>query len=159
MKTKQINYGFTLVEVMVAVVVLGIGIASVLTLIGQATRAVNTARGVTIQTGLARLKMVEIENMYWQKKADEIDTSGDFGDDFPNYSYDVEVFEDVDEEVPALHEVNLTVYWNRGSYKRPYTLTTYLIDFSKQKTREDFNTFFTRRKNNRQKMSIEKLLI
>ena len=68
MKTKQINYGFTLVEVMVAVVVLGIGIASVLTLIGQATRAVNTARGVTIQTGLARLKMVEIENMYWQKK-------------------------------------------------------------------------------------------
>ncbi len=129
---KQINKnGFTLVEVMVAVVVLGIGIASVLTLIGQATKAVTIARGVTIQTGLARLAMVEIENKYWQKKADDIDTSGDFGDDFPDYSYDVEVIEDIDEEVPALHEINLTVYWDRGKYKRPYTLTTYLIDYSK----------------------------
>lgn len=123
--------GFTLVEVMVAVVVLGIGIASVLTLIGQATRAVNTARGVTIQTGLARLKMVEIENLYWQKKADDIDTSGDFGDEFPEFTYDVEIIEDIDEEVPALNEVTLTVYWDRGKYKREYKLTTFLIDFSK----------------------------
>jgi len=129
---KQINKkGFTLVEVMVSVVVLGIGIASVLGLIGQATKAVSTARGIMIQTGLARLAMVEIENKYWQKKADDVDTSGDFGDDFPDYSYDVEVIEDIDEEVPALQEVNLTVYWDRGKFKRPYTLTTYLIDFSK----------------------------
>ena len=120
-----------MVEVMVSVVVLGIGIASVLGLIGQATRAVSTARGVTIQTALARLAMVEIENKYWQKKADDIDTSGDFGDEFPDYSYEVEIIEDIDEEVPALQEVNLTVYWDRGNYKRPYTLTTYLIDFSK----------------------------
>ena len=129
---KQINKkGFTLVEVMVAVVVLGIGIASVLSLIGQATKAISTARGIMIQTGLARLVMVEIENQYWQKEADDIDTSGDFGDDFPNYSYEVEIIEDIDEEVPALQEVILTVYWERGKYKRPYTLTTYLIDFSK----------------------------
>ena len=129
---KQINKkGFTLVEVMVSVVVLGIGIASVLGLIGQATKAVSTARGVMIQTGLARLAMVEIENKYWQKKADDVDTSGDFGEDFPDYSYDVEIIEDIDEEVPALQEVNLTVYWDRGKFKRPYTLTTYLIDFSK----------------------------
>jgi len=128
---KQINKnGFTLVEVMVAVVVLGIGIASVLSLIGQATKAISTSRGIMIQTGLARLAMVEIENQYWQKNADDIDTSGDFGDDFPNYSYEVEIIEDIDEEVPALQEVNLTVYWDRGKYKRPYTLTTYLIDFS-----------------------------
>ena len=120
-----------MVEVMVSVVVLGIGIASVLGLIGQATKAVTTARGVTIQTALARLAMVEIENMYWQKKAEDIDTSGDFGDEFPNYSYEVEIIEDIDEEVPALQEVNLTVYWDRGKYKRPYTLTTYLIDFSR----------------------------
>jgi len=131
MKIQIDKKGFTLVEVMVSVVVLGIGIASVLGLIGQATRAVSTARGVTIQTGLARLAMVEIENKYWQKDAEDIEKSDDFGDDFPNYRYEVEIIEDIDEEVPTLHEVNLTVYWNRGEYERPYTLTTYLIDFSR----------------------------
>ena len=108
---------FTLIEVMTAVVVLGIGISSILVLIGQATRAVNTASGVTIQTGLARLAMVEVENKYWQKDAEDIEKSDDFGDDFPNYRYEVEIIEDIDEEVPALHEVNLTVYWNRGDRK------------------------------------------
>ena len=131
MKKLTDKKGFTLVEVMVSVVVLGIGIASVLGLIGQATRAVSMARGVTIQTSLARLAMVEIENKYWQKKVDDIDTSGDFGDEFPDYSYEVEIIEDIDEEVPALQEVILTVYWERGKNKRPYILTTYLIDFSR----------------------------
>ncbi len=123
--------GFTLVEVMVAVVVLGIGISSILALIGQTTKAVGVARGVTIQTALARLAMVEIENQYWNKKADEVDNSGDFGSEFKDYRYEVEIIEDVDEEVPALHEVILTVYWDRKMYEREYNLTTFLIDFSK----------------------------
>ncbi len=123
--------GFTLVEVMVAVVILGIGISSILALIGQTTRAVGVARGITVQTALARLAMVEIENQYWNKKADEVDNSGDFGNDFPDYRYEVEIIEDIDEEVPALHEVILTVYWNRKVYEREYTLTTFLIDFAK----------------------------
>jgi prepilin-type N-terminal cleavage/methylation domain-containing protein len=123
--------GFTLVEVMAAVVVLGIGIAAILGLIAQATRAVNTARGATMQTALARLAMVDVENKYWQKKADEVDTSGDFGVDFPGYRYEVEITEDIDEKVTGLHLVEVTVYWDRGPYEREYTLTTYLIDFSK----------------------------
>ena len=123
--------GFTLVEVMVAVVVLGIGISSILALIGQTTKAVRVARGITVQTALARLAMVEIENQYWNKKADEVDNSGDFGSEFPDYRYEVEIIEDVDEEVPALHEVILTVYWDRKMYEREYNLTTFLIDFSK----------------------------
>ena len=123
--------GFTLVEVMVAVVVLGIGISSILALIGQTTKAVRVARGITVQTALARLAMVEIENQYWNKKADEVDDSGDFGSEFPDYRYEVEIIEDVDEEVPALHEVILTVYWDRKMYEREYNLTTFLIDFSK----------------------------
>ena len=123
--------GFTLIEVMTAVVVLGIDIYSVIIINGQSSCAVNTASGVTIQTGLARLAMVEVENKYWQKKAEDIDKSGDFGRDFTDYRYTVDIIEDIDEEVPALHEVDVTVYWDRGRYERPFTLTTYLIDFSK----------------------------
>jgi prepilin-type N-terminal cleavage/methylation domain-containing protein len=123
--------GFTLIEVMCAVVVLGIGISAILGLIAQATRSVSTARGATVQVALARQAMVEIENLYWQKKADEVETSGDFGPDFPDYRFEVEITEDIDEKVTGLQLVELTVFWDRGSYEREYTLTTYLIDFSK----------------------------
>ena len=118
-------------EVMAAVVVLGIGIAAILSLIAQSTRAVNTARGVTIQTALARLAMVEVENKYWRKQADDVKSSGDFGREFPDYRYEVEITEDIDEEVSALHQVDVVVYWDRGKYEREYRLTTLLIDFSK----------------------------
>lgn len=123
--------GFTLIEVMCSVVVLGIGIAAILGLIAQATRAVSTARGATVQVALARQAMVEVENLYWQRKADEIETSGDFGPDFPDYRYEVNITEDIDEKVTGLQLVELTVFWDRGTYEREYTLTTYLIDFSK----------------------------
>ena len=127
----KIKNGFTLVEVMVAVVVLGIGISSILALIGQTTKAVGVARGITIQTALARLAMVEIENQYWNKKADEVDNSGDFGNEFPDYRYKVEIIEDIDEKIPTLHEVILTVYWDRKMYEREFKLTTFLLDRSK----------------------------
>lgn len=123
--------GFTLIEVMVAVVVLAVGISSIMVFLAQATKMVSTARGATVQTMLARQVMVEIENKYWRKQAQDIETSGTFGSEFPNYRYEVTIIENIDVKVPELQQVSVTVYWNRGGYERPYTLTTYLIDFSK----------------------------
>ena len=123
--------GFTLIEVMAAVVVLGIGIASVLALISQSTRAISLARSATVQASLAKLVMVDIENDYWQKNADDIDLSGDFGDDFSDYRYEVVITEDIDEEVPALQQVDVVVFYDGIIPPREYTLTTYFIDFMK----------------------------
>ena len=124
--------GFTLVEVMAAVVVLGIGIAGVMALIASSLRAINVGRGVTVQTSLARLAMVEVENKYWRKQKDKVETSGDFGTDFPDYRYEVIITEGLDEKTPALDQVDVVVYWKRGRGEdRPYRLTTFLIDFSK----------------------------
>ncbi len=128
-KTKTL-FGFTLVEVMVAVVVLAVGISTILALIGGATRSVNSSRIITIQTALARLAMVQIENRYWQKEADRIDKSGDFGSDFPDFHYSVEITEDIDEKIPALHQVDLTVHHDSKRVE-PYIITTYLLDFSR----------------------------
>jgi len=127
---RKYRRGFTLVEVMAAVVVLGIGIAAVLSLIGKSTRAVTAARTATLQTSLARMAMVEIENKYWRKQAEEIETLGDFGEDFPDFRYEVLVTEDIDEEVPALHEVQVIVYYDGTDPPREFSLTTLLIDFS-----------------------------
>lgn len=122
--------GFTLVEVMAAVVVLGIGIAAVLGLIGKSTRAVNAARTATLQASLARLVMVDIENKYWRKQAEDVELSGDFGDEFPDFRYEVIITEEIDEEVPALHEVQVIVYYDGADPPREFSLTTFLIDFS-----------------------------
>ena len=88
--------GFTLIEVMVAVVVLAIGVSTIMYTIGRATAAVSAARGATVQAYLARDIMVEIENKFWQKKDNEIKESGDFGDAFPEYRYEVEILENID---------------------------------------------------------------
>lgn len=123
--------GFTLIEVMVAVVVLAIGVSSIMYFLAQATKMISTARGVTVQVFLARQVMVDIENKYWRRQAQDVQLSGDFGPEFPNYRYEVRITEGIDPKVPELQQVDVTVFWNRGGYERPFTLSTYLIDFSK----------------------------
>jgi prepilin-type N-terminal cleavage/methylation domain-containing protein len=123
--------GFTLIEVMVAVVVLAVGVASVMYLIGKATSAVSTARGATVQAYLARSVMVQVENKYWQKKPKEIEESGTFGKDFSDYRFEVTITDNIDDKTPQLVQVDVTVYWRRGRQERPYTLSTYLVDFTR----------------------------
>jgi prepilin-type N-terminal cleavage/methylation domain-containing protein len=123
--------GFTLIEVMVAVVVLAIGVSTIMYTIGRATAAVSAARGATVQAYLARDIMVEIENKFWQKKDNEIKESGDFGDAFPEYRYEVEILENIDEKAPALVQVNVSVIWDRRGAERRFTLSTYLLDFTR----------------------------
>lgn len=123
--------GFTLIEVMVAVVVLAIGVSSIMYFLAQATKMISTARGVTVQVFLARQVMVDIENKYWRRQAQDVQLSGDFGPEFPNYRYEVRITEGIDPKLPELQQVDVTVFWNRGGYERPFTLSTYLIDFSK----------------------------
>jgi prepilin-type N-terminal cleavage/methylation domain-containing protein len=123
--------GFTLIEVMVAVVVLAIGISTVMYLIGRSTAAISTARGATIQAFLARDIMVAIEEKYWHKKDADIKESGDFGSEFPEYSYAVEITDNIDEKAPGLVQVDVTVIWQRPGPDRRLTLSTYLLDFTR----------------------------
>ncbi len=123
--------GFTLIEVMVAVVVLAIGVSTIMYLIGRSTASISTARGATIQAYLARDIMVEIEEKYWHKKDADVKKDGDFGDEFPEYRYEVEVIDNIDEKAPGLVQVNVTVIWKRPGNERRFTLSTYLLDFTR----------------------------
>jgi len=123
--------GFTLIEVMVAVVVLAIGVSTIMYLIGRSTASISTARGATIQAYLARDIMVDIEEKYWHKKDADVKEAGDFGDEFPEYRYEVEVIDNIDEKAPGLVQVNVTVIWKRPGNERRFTLSTYLLDFTR----------------------------
>ena len=100
-------------------------------LIGRATASVSTARGATIQAYLARDIMVDIEEKFWHKKNADIKKSGDFGDEFPEYRYEVEITDNIDEKAPSLVQVDVTVIWHRAAAERRFTLSTYLLDFTR----------------------------
>ncbi len=80
--------GFTLVEVMVAVVIIGIVMTAVFRLQGQTISMAESSRFYTTATLLAQRKMAEIRG------ADMLDAgagAGNFGDDHPGYSWRVSV--------------------------------------------------------------------
>ena len=67
------NQGFTLIEVMVAVVILAVGMASLFTSEAGAVRIAQRARTTTIATLLARCKMGEIEERYSDAEQSDLD--------------------------------------------------------------------------------------
>ena len=130
--------GFTLMEVMAAIVILSIGASAAFKLIGSSTRAIRRAEAMTIQANLARKVMADIETLYWQKKADDIVMDGDFGRDFPDYTFRVDIEEEVKDEgdggleevtTPDLREVTVTVFWNAVDPPVEFSLTTFFVDF------------------------------
>ena len=131
--------GFTLIEVMAAIVILSIGVSAAFRLIASSTRAIAKAEAMTIQANLARKVLADIETLYWQKKADDIALSGDFGPDFADYTYEVEILDEIEDDRdelsspevnnPDLREVTVTVFWNGSNPPAEFSLTTFFVDF------------------------------
>ena len=117
--------GFTFLEVMVAVAFLATILTAALGSQSQSVSLASEARFYTTATLLAQGKMAEIE-------AKDLDTlssdSGDFGDDFPGYTWDVTVGDaalNYPENVSNhLRQVTLTLTWEESEHYQ-YSLTTY----------------------------------
>jgi general secretion pathway protein I len=122
---KEKDCGFTFLEVMVAVALLAIALTAVLGSQSQSVSLASEARFYTTVTLLAQGKMAEIE-------AKDLDTlssdSGDFGEDFPGYTWDVSVdnvYLDYPENVSNhLRQVTLTLTWEESDHYQ-YSLKTY----------------------------------
>ena len=112
------NKGFTLLEVMIAVALIAIALTTLLGSQAQSVSFANSAKFETMAALLAQSKMSEVAI---QNKDALSSGSGDFGDDYPGYAWEVEVsdisIEGVENISDYLKQVDLTVTWGVFSYK------------------------------------------
>jgi len=80
--------GFTLVEVLVATVILALGLLGALTAFSMATRATGASTNDTALTFLAQQKLAEVQMWGAERLADQ-DTAGDFGPEYPQYEWEM----------------------------------------------------------------------
>lgn len=114
--------GFTLLEVLIAVAILGIAISVVLQLFSANMRALSASEDYVTATAKAEAKMREILD-------DDNLTARSLSDATPDgYSIDVSVTEALNERTEnlqvALMDISLTVRWTRGPKERSLTLRT-----------------------------------
>lgn len=116
MKRDPLYTGFTLLEVMVAMAILAIALVAVLRSQAHTVFVAGEARLSTTASLLAQSKLAEIES----NRQDS--TQGDFGKDFPNYSWETSIRKT---ELKQLREVILTIQWQEQSLTREYKVSFY----------------------------------
>jgi len=111
--------GLSMIEVVVAIALLGTGIAACVACIGSATQAAGRAEEFTAVQLLAREKLAELELQGGQ----EGETKGDFGEERPGYSWQTVI---TPTEVPGLERVRVRVLWGDPESPRSVEYATYV---------------------------------
>ena len=123
-RNPQSKAGFTLLEIMVAISIMAIVLVTVYRMHAQTLSMNYSARFYTTAPLLAQKKMVEIESKGQQ---DMTDDSGDFGDEFPGYRWQVAV-DDVESKALGgvaenLKKIDILVTLNNDEFT--YSVRTY----------------------------------
>jgi len=114
--------GFTLLEVMIAMAILAITLVTIYQSQSQSISMAADARFLTTASLLAQSQMALIDAV--DSRA-VVSTNGDFGDDFPGYTWQVEV--SAVEELPLLKRITITVKQGRMAIRNTYRLILYKV--------------------------------
>ena len=118
------NRGFTLLEVMIALAIVGIALVSLLSLANRSI-AVNTRlQKITQATLLAQQKMSEIEAAASQSGAGTTEQNGTFDSPFDGYRWEVAYH---DTPLQSVQEVVVTVLWGERQKNEMVDLTSFLF--------------------------------
>ena len=120
----QSDFGFTLLEIMVSVSIIAIVLVSIYKMQAQTISMNYEARFYATAPLLAQSKMTEQET---KSLEDLTSDSGNFGDDFPGYSWSMAV-DDVESEALGntakdLKKIDVTIFLNNDEFT--YSLRTY----------------------------------
>ncbi|HSV72235.1 MAG TPA: type II secretion system minor pseudopilin GspI [Chthonomonadales bacterium] len=113
--------GFTLIEMVVATIVLFIGGVAALSCMGLATRAIGSARDHQTAAVLAQDRLAQMSLSAADLTAG--DEEGTFGDEHPGFAWQQSI-ESTD--VTGLLRVTLTVSWPVGTRSRSVAFVTHL---------------------------------
>jgi len=110
--------GFSLVEMLAALIIFALGVMAVLEVITASVQSTSATVGYTEAVFLARQR---IEETIATDVLAPMTDSGDFGEAYPRHSWKREV-----EELDAarLYRIRVDVTWNERGSDRQYTLTT-----------------------------------
>ncbi|NLD36356.1 MAG: prepilin-type N-terminal cleavage/methylation domain-containing protein [Desulfatiglans sp.] len=107
--------GFSLMEVMFALALIGIALTTLLASQSQGLSLANEAKFYTTASFLAQGKMAEIEIAETEGIMND---SGDFGDDYPDYTWEVEInstsIELLEEYADRFKQIDLHVYFGEN---------------------------------------------
>jgi general secretion pathway protein I len=122
----RFQQGFTLIEIMAAISIIAIVLVSVYKLHAQTIAMNSEIRFYATAPMLAQKKMAEIESKSRQDISDE---SGDFGEQFPNYSFNIAINDVESRELGNVAEnlkrIDITVSFNNDEYT--YDLRDYKL--------------------------------
>lgn len=113
--------GFTLLEVMIAMAILAISLVAVFQSQSQSISMAGDSRFLTTASLLAQSRMVEIDAADPRKVTAG---NGDFGEDFPDYRWQVEIG---DTEIEVLKKISLTVTNSLMVARNSYRLILYKV--------------------------------
>lgn len=119
---KDTNKGFTLLEVLVAVAILGIAVTVVIQLFSANVRAISSSEEYLYASAKAEAKMREIldDDEISETSFTEITDEG--------YRMDVFIAEALNDRTENIQvrllEIDLTVYWTSGTREKSLTLRT-----------------------------------
>jgi general secretion pathway protein I len=113
--------GFTLLEVMIAMAILAIALVAVYQSQSQSVSMAGDSHFLTTASLLAQGRMAEIDAADPRKVVAE---SGDFGDAFPDYQWQVEIG---DTEIDLMKKITLTVTNSRMAVRNTYRLILYKV--------------------------------
>jgi general secretion pathway protein I len=114
--------GFTLIEMVVATVLLALGVVGALACISSATRSTSISSEYTTAALLAQQRIAELEAAPDQVQGGE--QNGDFGEQYPTFTYRQQVETGT---VGSLMRVNLTIEWRSGARPRQAQFATYIL--------------------------------
>lgn len=118
--------GFTLLEVLVALVILGVALVGLLSAQSAAVRLRSQAEELTLATFLLERQMTEMEMGDFPEIGKK---EGDFGDDYPGYAWQITVSETPFSAPPQVRvrEVRVAVLWSAGPRPERLELVRYMI--------------------------------
>ena len=132
--------GFVLLEVLVSLLILGVSLAAIMR---SFTRSLAAVQVMEVQTQ-AQFFAMQLMHEFEINPPIEGNSTGNFGDDFKNYSWEITVryvqpkygrlagVKDVERFFP-MREVSLTIRYNDGTHKplTPLSMETAIVGFEK----------------------------